>query len=60
MKYEELSLEILRMLRSRWSSVLCVDLETDVRSGQFLTGERILAIGFAHRTSGNLLDESAS
>jgi len=56
MLYEELQLKVLRMLRPVWNRVVSFDLETNVRNLNFLTNERILAVGLAWRRDGRFLD----
>lgn len=57
MRYEELQVKLLKMLRPMWNRVVSFDLETNVKEEKFLTDERILAISLARRESGNVLDD---
>ena len=56
MRYEELQLRLMRMLKPFWSRVISLDIETHVSNEQFLTNERILSISFARRISGNFMN----
>jgi|FaiFalDrversion3_1042247.scaffolds.fasta_scaffold05735_1 DNA polymerase elongation subunit (family B) len=56
---EELNLSILRLLKNEWSRgrVIALDIETSVVDpDNFLTNERILAISFARRVSGQFME----
>lgn len=56
MRYEDLQIKVLMMLRPLWNRVVSFDLETHVKEEKFLTDERILAVSLARRTGGNFLD----
>jgi len=57
MRYSELQLELLKMMKPYWDKVISLDLETHVINNQFLSNERILSISFARRMSGAFLDK---
>lgn len=58
MLYEELQIEVLRLLSSSWSRVISFDVETHVLDlSGFLKNERVLSISFARRVSGRFMDE---
>ena len=54
MNYEELQISQLNFLRRYWDRVVAFDLETHRVNKDFLTNERILAIGLARRVNGTL------
>jgi len=59
MLYEELQIEVLRLLSSNWSRVISFDVETHVLdTSYFLKNERLLSISFARRVSGKFMDEN--
>jgi len=57
MRYSDLQLELLKMMKPFWDKVISLDLETHVINNQFLSNERILSISFARRICGSLLDK---
>ena len=57
MKYEDLTLDVMRLLRPMWSRVIAFDLETDTRERKFLINERILAISMAYREHVDILSD---
>ena len=54
MRYCELPLELLEMMKPYWDKVVSIDLETHVLNEQFLVNERILSISFARRVAGRI------
>ncbi len=56
MKYEDLHIKLLRMMKPHWKRVVAFDLETYVTDG-FLTNERILAASIARRVEGDFTKE---
>ncbi len=56
MRYEDLQIYLLRLLKSFWNRVLALDIETHVVEQRYLENDRILAVGIARRVSGDLLD----
>jgi len=61
MYYEELQIELLKLLRNNWGRVIALDMETHVLDpSHFLKDERILSISLARRVSGNFARASSS
>jgi len=58
LRYEEMQINVLKIMRPHWSRAVSLDIETHVSNLNFLTNERILAISFSRRVSGALLDAS--
>jgi len=58
MLYEELQLELLKLLQRRgaWERVVVFDIETSAR-GRFFSGERVLSVSLAKRSSGELRED---
>lgn len=53
MRYEEMQISVLNLMKPDWSSAISLDIETHVSNLNFLTNHRILAISLSRQTSGN-------
>jgi len=56
MLYEELQVKLLKLLQSwkAWDRVVAFDIETSTRGRGFFSGERVLSVSLARRSSGKL------
>ena len=54
--YESFGRAVVDVIRQNnaWHRVVCIDLETKVEGGNFLAGERLLAVGLARRNAGQI------
>jgi len=59
MLYEELQVELLKLLQRRgaWDRVVAFDIETSTRDRRFFSGERVLSVTLARRSSGKLKND---